>query len=161
MSYLVRAIFGKRALGQLTSGDYVDWAGEMLTQGHDSHSLRILAGLDAFTSTFEAEDYFLRSVRELGLTVPDRDAAVLGYACGIAQRIIDGELTGRQAVRELYKLCLATQYRRDLMVWLYLDDALDSLLAGEYPYTYKSATLENFEEIVRREAESFIAGVGG
>jgi hypothetical protein len=42
------------------------------------------------------------------------------------------------------------------MIWLELDDALDNLLAGEYPYTYESATLENFDEVAKHEAESFI-----
>ena len=60
MDYLLTAIFGKRALGQLSSDHYADWAGEMLTQGYDCRSLRILAGLDKFASCFEAEDYFLR-----------------------------------------------------------------------------------------------------
>ena len=75
MDYVIAAIFGRRALGQLSSEDYTDWAGEMLVLGYDCPSLRILAGLDKFVSTFEAEDYFLRSVRELDLKLPDPDIA--------------------------------------------------------------------------------------
>ena len=71
MDYILTAIFGKRALGQLFSADYINWAGEMLVQGYDSHSLRILAALDRFSSVFEAEDYFLRSLKELDLSAPD------------------------------------------------------------------------------------------
>jgi hypothetical protein len=101
MDYLLAAMFGKRALRQLSSGDYVEWAGDMLVQGYDSHSLRILAGLDKFASTFEAEGYFLRSLKELNLSLPDSGGAIRAYACEIARRMIEGKITGREGVRAL------------------------------------------------------------
>jgi hypothetical protein len=161
MHYLVTAIFGKKALHQLSTSDYVDWAGEMLVQGYDSYSLRILAGLDRFASPFEAEDYFLRSVKELGLSIPDSENAIRAYACVIAQQISEGEITSQEGVRALYKICIATEYERDFVVWLELDDALDNLLYGDYLYTYESATLDNFDEIAKREAVNFINTVCG
>jgi hypothetical protein len=154
-------IFGKRVLYQLPAGDYIDWAGEMLVQGRDSYSLRILAGLPPSTSTSEAEDYFLRSARELGLSVPDPEAAVRGYACEVARQIVEGHVAARDGVRELYRICLATEHDRDYRIWLRLDDALDSLLSGEYAHAYESATLEDFDEIATREAEKFIAEMCG
>ena len=161
MDYLVTAIFGEKALHYLSTSDYVDWAGEMLVQGYDSYSLRILAGLDRVASSFEAEDYFLRSVKEMGLNIPDSKIAIRAYACAIAQQIIDGKLSGQQGVRALYKICIATEYERDFMVWFELDDALDNLLYGEYPFTYETATLENFDEIAKHEAANFITAVCG
>ena len=159
MNYLITAIFGKKALQQLSSGDYVDWAGEMLVQGYDSRSLRILAGLDRFASTFEAEDYFVRAITELNLTLPDSDMAIRAYACAIARQIIEDEITAPEGVRALFKICIATDYASDFIIWLELDDALDSLISGNYPFTYASATLENFDEIAKREATNFIAAV--
>jgi SpoU rRNA methylase family enzyme len=91
------------------------------------------------------------------LSVPDSEAAVRAYACEIARQVVEGQLNGQEGVRALYQLCLATEYGRDYMIWLELDDALDSLLAGEYPYTYQSATLENFNQVAKQEAEKFIA----
>ena len=159
MNYLITAIFGKKALQQLSSGDYVDWAGEMLVQGYDSRSLRILAGLDRFVSTFEAEDYFVRAITELNLTLPDSDTAIRAYACAIARQIIEDEITARDGVRALFKICIATEYAGDFIIWLELDEALESLMAGHYPFTYQSATQDNFDEIVKREAANFIAAV--
>ncbi len=57
----------------------------------------------------------------------------------------------------MYQIWLDTDYDCEYAIWLQLDDALDSLYAGEFPYTYPSATLENFGEIVRQEADRFIA----
>ena len=161
MDFSTTAIFGKRALYQLPASDYVDWAVEMLTEGYDSYSLRILAGLERTGSAFEAEDYFLRSARELGLSIPDSRMAVRAYACEIAQEVIAGHLTGQEGVRALYRICLATEYDRDYLIWLKLDDALDNLLAGEHPYPYESATLENFDQVAKQEAEKFIVEMSG
>lgn len=146
-------------MGQLSARDYAEWAGEMLMQGFDSRSLRITAGLDSFVSAFEAENYFFRSVQELGLAVPEPESAIRAYACGIAQEIIEGHITGQEGVRMLYAICVATEYNRDFIVWYELDDARTSLLFGDYPFTYESATLENFDEIAKQEAVNFIATV--
>ncbi|MCA1617990.1 MAG: hypothetical protein LC795_01460 [Acidobacteria bacterium] len=161
MALSTRALFGKRALYQLPASDYVDWAVEMLAQGSDSYSLRILAGLGPSTSSFEAEGYFLRSARELGLRIPDSAGAVRAYACEIARELVEGRLDAREAVRALYRICLGTEYEREYIIWLRLDDALDSLLSGGYAYTYESATLENFEEVARQEAGKFVAEMCG
>ena len=161
MALSTKAIFGKRAVYQLPASDYVDWAGEMLVQGHDTYSLRILAGLGPLTNSYEVEDYFLRSAKELGLNIPDAETAIRAYACEIAQHIVEGQLAGQEGVRALYRICLATEYDRDYLIWLELDDALDSLLSGEYAYTYESATLDNFNEVAKQEAEKFIVEMCG
>src|SRR5215510_8817812 len=127
MTYLLTSIFGKRALGQLSSGHYVEWAGEMLVEGYDSPSLRILAGLDRFASSFEAEDYFLRSLNELNLTPPDSTTAIRAYACEIAQRVIDGRMSGKDGVRALFQISIATDYSREFITWIELYHALDTL----------------------------------
>jgi hypothetical protein len=131
----------------------------MLVRGYDSRSLRILAGLNRSGSTFEAEGYFDRSIAELNLTPPDPDAAIRAYACAIARQIIEEEITAPEGVRALFKICIATDYASDFIIWLELDDALDSLVSGNHPFTYQSATLENFDEIAKREATNFIAAV--
>ncbi|HTG94288.1 MAG TPA: hypothetical protein VL866_16960 [Pyrinomonadaceae bacterium] len=159
MDYLIAAIFGRRALGQLSSDDYKDWAGEMLLQSYDSRSLRILAGLDRFVNTIEAEDYFLRAINELNLRPPDRDAAIRAYACEIAQRVVDDIILAQDGVRWLFQICIATDYARDFVIWFELEDALDSLRHGQYPFTYESATLDNFDEIAKREAANFVASL--
>jgi hypothetical protein len=151
-----KAIFGKRAVQNIFAEDYIDWAGEMLVQGYDSPRLRILAGLDRQGSVFEVEEYFLHSINELTIIEPESKAAVRAYACEIAQQIINGQLTAQQGVRALYQVYRNTEYDSDYVIWLELDDALDSLLAGVFPYSYQSATVENFDTIVKQEAERFI-----
>jgi hypothetical protein len=148
-----------RAIGKISAEDYAVWAGEMLVQNHDSTSLRILAGLNRRDSIFEAQDYFLRAMKELNLEEPEPDAAVREYARETAKQIIDGQIEPQQGVRALYQICVATEYPEELMIWYELDDALDCLIASGYPYTYETATLENFDSIVKEEAKKFVANI--
>ena len=159
MAYSTKTIFGRRALNLASADDYVDWAIEMLVQGFNSFNLRILAGLNRGSSLFEVADYFLRSIKELNIVEPDRDRAIRGYASEIAQQIVDDQLPAHVAVNMLYRICIATDYDADLMRWYELDGALDSLKYGDYPYAFPEATLDNFDELVKREAASFILEV--
>lgn len=148
-------IFGRRAVALVTATDYVDWAEGMLLEGHDARHLRMLAGLDRGASVFEGEDLFLRAVRELGLAEPADP--LMAHACDLARRLASGELPARPTVRALFKLwVLSDCARRELSEWMALDDALDSLEAGVYPYALPGATPDNFDELARAEARAFL-----
>lgn len=144
-------------MSQISAEDYIDWAVEMLAQNYDFRDLRILAGLNRkTTSLFESEDYFLKCMKELNLSVPDSEKAIWAYAREAAQAIVGGEIAGKQGVRNMFQFCLATDYDPDFVIWLELDDALDNLLAGDHPYSYESASLENFDSVAKHEAEKFV-----
>lgn len=167
MYYSRTAIFGRRATSQASADDYIDWAVGMLEDGYDSRQLRILAGLQRkLVNRFEAEEHFLGCMRELNLPVPDSSEALLAYACAAAQEIVEGKIPVRLGVRNMYEFCRATDYEEDFVVWAELNDALDLLLEGEYPFPYgatalepvvfESVTLENFDNLAKLEAENFV-----
>lgn len=143
-------------MNRVMAKDYVEWATGMLTDGHDAPNLRMLAGLDEHGSVFEAEEHFSRALRELQIPEPDETGKLRAYACDLARQILAGTLAPEAGVKELYQICLATEYARPFMVWLYLDDALDSIRAGDHPWTYGTATAANYDDIVRTEAKKFI-----
>ena len=147
-------IFGRRAMRRVTAQDFVSWAVGMLELEQDSPSLRMLASMDAFASTFEAEDYFIRAVRELG--IPEPADGLRAYACDVAKRIVVGDIPPRQGVRELFQVWIAADGAAEYLIWLELDDALDNLEAGVDAYTYPSATAENFDAITCAEARAFL-----
>jgi len=149
------AFFFARATNRLFASEYAEWAISMLERDFDSPSLRILAGLDG-SNLFEADDYFRRVLRELHIPEPDFETSIRAYACELATRLVAGTLDAENGVRQLYRLCVAAHYAKDFMVWLHLDDALEDLHAGQYPWTYESLTTSNFEKTVRTEAGKFL-----
>lgn len=71
------ALLAMRAQKGVAVQDYVNWAVNALVDGFDSPSLSILAGLGYdITSQIEAPDYFLKTVKELALPIPDCELAI-------------------------------------------------------------------------------------
>jgi hypothetical protein len=160
MNTASKAIFGKRFLQHVFAEDYIDWAYEMLLQDYDSPSLRILAGLNRPSNFLEISPYFLDAIEELKIEIPEPKAAIRDYACDLAQQIVDGQFTSiRGVVGTLYKICRDLDYDPEYTVWADLDDLLDILYSGGIPYDYPSATLENMNEIIKKEAADFIARI--
>jgi hypothetical protein len=157
MNRSTKVLFGRQALGRTFSEDYIDWAYEMLEQDYDTPQLRILAGLDRRSSMFEVDEYFKKSLKELSIEPLEPKAAVRAYACDIAQQIIDGQFpASRQTMKALRQLWLDSEYDDDYDIWSDLDEACDYLSWGDFPYTYPTATLDNFDEILKKEAAQFI-----
>jgi hypothetical protein len=160
MNSSTNALLGKRAICHIFATDYIDWAEEMLIQGYDTPNLRILAGLDRKNSIFAVEQYFHTAIKELNIEEIEPNTAVRIYACEVAKQIINGEIkSSQQAIEALYQIYVGTDYDSDYMIWSELDDAFASIRAGEYPYTYPSATLENFAAILKQEATKFITSM--
>jgi len=65
---------------------------EALLDNYDSESLRILAGLDEKTAEDEVMFYFKRSLRELGILLPEVKEAIYILSKEVACKIISGEL---------------------------------------------------------------------
>jgi hypothetical protein len=151
------AIWGLRTMKECHSGDYIAWAVGLLESGFDSRHLRILAGLDGNASLFETEDYFARTNRELGLSVPSKEEAIRAYSVHIAEQIVDARLSPRDGVKRLFNLCTACDYPPYLSIWFALDDACDHLEYGSEPFTYPGLSEENLRETVIKEARKFIA----
>lgn len=154
---LTHSTFGKNALGFAAAVDYIDWAVEMLELGYDSRSLGMLASFERSTSSIsDVEQYFYRAINELNFVKPSQTVAVRNYACNVAQQIINGQIEPKAAVEELYKICVATRYGDDFVIWFELEEALGLLLISEQPWSYEGITLKNFDEIVKLEAKNFI-----
>jgi hypothetical protein len=150
MKYSSKAFFGKLAMADmLSANDYIDWAADMLGQGYDSPSLRILAGLvDSKGSTFEPEHYFQLCVKELSIILPEFKQALRAYALEISSDIIDGNIRPGDGVRVLSRIYMATDFDPDYEEWYILDEVLNNPLDG---------TLEQFDSIVIQGARRFIA----
>ncbi len=156
MSLTTITIFGLQVMDRVTSADYVEWAVGVLSEGHDSPNLRALAALDDESNAFEAEKYFRRALQELKIPEPDRMGKLNAFGRYVAEQILTNKVSPEAGQKMLYDLYLASGYQRKFRVWDYLDDALSDIKAGSYPLSYETATAENFNEVVKTEAQKFL-----
>ena len=115
------------------------------------------AGIESKSSVFEAEEYFQRTLKELGLVEPCKEAAYKAYSIHVAERIIERKVPARDGVKMLFRVCSESNYPKDMIVWFNLDDACDDVHYGNEPFTYPGLTKDNLEETVITEAKAFVA----
>jgi hypothetical protein len=139
-----------RHLGWLTYEDYVDWAAGCLESGLDSKNIRILASLRKPLYSSEVEDYFTRSLHDLGWHLPDRQDCLMEYTRGLACEIVAGTLAPLEACRKIYRVVVSLQYPKELMPWVYLDEGLA-------PDTYSELSGAAWDTAIIQEAQRFIS----
>ena len=150
------AIQAQHVLGRAQAGDYIDWAVDALVSGSDSPNLRILAGLDRFVSSFEAEEHFKKARKELGLPTPSRDRAIKNYALHLACCILDPDSPYETLVAKLSELCYTNDYPAYLMEWYALDDEIPDISTRHYPYGFDKLHQVDPRKVVTEIAKRFI-----
>ena len=142
-----RELLARRYADAATSEELIDWAVSLLEAGVSSKSVAVLAGLTSLY-TVEIEDYFGRSLRELGWSPPGRDESLLWYARHTARKILDGAVGAREGCAIIYRLVGTFDHPAALSRWSCLQLGHDP----DPPCDELSG--EAFDAAVRREAES-------
>ena len=149
MNAATNNLFAGRFLGNISSEDYVHWAIDCLENGLDSKNIRILASLGKPLYSYEAEDYFKRSLRDLGWNQPDPAECLTEYVGALAEQIVKGTVTPAEGCANIYRVCVELKYPRALMVWVYLDEGLD-------PENYGDLSGAALDSSIIREARRFM-----
>ena len=147
----------RRSLQKRLGREIADWATEQLVQGCDSPHLRQLAGVSGTEDQAELEELFDRTSRELGLVTPSPDAAISLYAQGLARDYLANTVTQEKLLDELFQLCIDTDYRRDLYPFYLLRFAREDLQDSKVSFYRLDVTRENFDEVLRREVDTFLS----
>jgi len=146
--------------GKMCEQDYVDWAVLALMDGFDTPSLVILAGLDLSPSNpGERNEYFRRSIQELGIDVLDSEDNILVKFSGLlCKGLLWGEIDPKDALSMLASYNNRTFYFEPLFnVWYSVDDEIDLINDG-YLSIYKNDVNEtNQNEYIKKVAEQYIA----
>jgi hypothetical protein len=146
-----------RRLGVAVDERFVEWAIDMLTQGHDSPGLRILAGETVPFCPSEMESLVDRTLRELELAVPPTvEDALVVIARGIAQRVIDGEVARDQALLQLRDYCVKFDMSSALFDFYSLYYAMDDLRTEGGTWYWPDADPGNIDRIIDERFRALI-----
>jgi len=150
----------KRISEGLVASDYTEWATQGLLLGFDGINIKILAGLEAESSIFEAEEYFKKALKEIKITLPENDnSLILDYAKIIAQKVIDNKIEPEKGLKQLSKLYSVSDYS---IVYLFdfsdLDEAIDMQIYGDQNYKYLCPELVKMDckDVIIEECKLFL-----
>lgn len=149
MNFETNKLFAERYLGTAIPEDYVDWAVACLEADLDTKNVRILASLRDATSSSEVEDYFYRSLKELGWTMPAERECLFEYARDLAQQIVSGDLSPLDGCRQIYRIVYALKFPGEMYSWVYLDEGL-------HPENLGDLEGAEWEDAIKNEAARFV-----
>src|SRR5688572_13405980 len=103
-------IVGQKLLSWFDSQILVDWAYELLQNGFDSESLRILAGLN-HSDTEEREKYFWKSIDELNITIDKNETELISfYVKHLTDEVLSGTIPPKYALERMSRVTVKTDY---------------------------------------------------
>jgi hypothetical protein len=146
-----KMLIARRGMHRALGADAAEWATEQLAQGCDTQHLRQLAGTTGAENTFEIEELFDRTARELGLVIPSPEDAIVDYARELARDYLDHRISREQLLYELCDLCISTDYKKELYPFYLLRWTHDDLKENTFSFYRRDATRENFESLLRTE----------
>ena len=143
----------QRSCGQ----ECVDWAIGMLERGVESRSLLLLAGLSPPLNHFEVCALRERALAEIEppeLSIAD---PVMAYVTEIVAVALWDAGALRLAFNRVTSLAIELGYPPELRPFYNLHFAAQDLLQGDVQWYWPDATRENIDQIMREEAEGFLA----
>ena len=151
-------VFGKRALGNISTTDYSLWAIACLVEGSDAMNLCELAASNESSglNAFELGSLFSDALKELHLEEPKREECLVNFSVLLASQLAEDTADYVIKISYLYGIYIALDYSKDYLVWSELDDAIKDIENNRHPYAFEEATKENIESIILREAKKFL-----
>lgn len=149
---------GKRALGSAYSKDYTEWAESLLYEDIKSENVAILAsmGLERDPDSEEVETYFLKSLKDLDLTLPDEKEGLKTYAKAICAQIVSGDLDTEEGVGILESFYSKSDYEAIYSIWDALSEDLWMVNDRDGCIFNTGLSAENKNEYIKGVAAQFI-----
>ncbi|SDU21599.1 hypothetical protein [Halopseudomonas salegens] len=149
---------GKRALGTAYSRDYTEWAESLLYEDVDSENVAILAsmGCERDPDSEEIEKYFLKSIRDLDLTLPSEKDGLRRYAKALCEQIVSGDLEPEKGVSILETFYSRSDYEAIYSIWDELSEDLWMVSDRDGCIFNTGLSTENKNEYIKGVAAQFI-----
>lgn len=123
---------------------YSNWACTQLENGYSSANLNILAAMTLHDNFFEVESFFLKALKDLNISIPNKSDAVRSYVILICNKIINKELSEKQGCWILAKIYQDLDYDPFYQRWYDLYESIEANF------------ITNFAEVVGAEANQFL-----
>jgi hypothetical protein len=144
-------------LHRLEADSVVNWAVDALVAGHDTGSLRILAGLEPPLDREEVAKLHQKTFIELGISPPPLEAQVRFHITSVLKRMLAGFVTRKETLSGLSHLCIARGHSRDLMDFYLLYHAICDLESGVFQYYWANADRSNIDQVVDEYAQNWLS----
>lgn len=156
------------SLGLISDKDLPEVALTGLEEGYESESLRVLAGRKTTDNSFLLNDYFTRTLKELGLTLKKRKDAFTDIIAFYARKIVDNKTDTYFEFEKINTIVNKTEFDWDdiglmrcyaeyISIWEEKTGGLDFHTAEGIT---KEKYIEKTEETIRKHLEEWLTANG-
>lgn len=149
-------VYARHMVGWATSESLIDGAVRLLERGADTNELRLMAGCWKNDHPEDLRAGFRAVLESLGvLNLEHLDwSCVVGHA--VCTNLLIGTIKPWAAVGKMYALWIECNFNERFERWMRLSESHDLVLSGYPPLEpFPHFTLENAEQIIRKEAKRF------
>lgn len=141
-------------MGLANYDDTIRWAISMLEAGMETDSLMILASfaLEKLPNPSEVDDYFQRSLKDLGWMTPSPEECLRQYARDLCEDILSDVIESTEVLFELHRISQTLDYPSDMLAWNFLVDDLE-------PTTLRELDSTELNNAIEREARMFLGSM--
>ena len=155
----LKLIQSHKALSDFDYALAVDWAIDLIQQGHETDNVLMLASFSPPYDPLEITPYVTAVLHELALEELDYEKALIAKTHAHLLEILDGQSV-KKHLHSLYKLCIQNEFEPNLDCFYYLHHAWEELEEMGFNYYYKGVDLGNIEEVLKQEARKWLDDYG-
>jgi len=97
-------VLAQEELSSRNSDVKINWALQLIEQGVETSNLLILASLPTPANEFETDDYFNRTLVDLGVKRPSVSSVIESYVKYLVEQILSEDLLPEVGISRLYSL---------------------------------------------------------
>jgi len=137
-----------------SGSDYLNWSFSLLEDDVESESLFKLSSMNKADSLFIFEDFFYKSLEEMELKIPTVEETIGALVILICQAIVNQKSDPFKIVSDIFREVVELHYPDDLIVWLELSNAIDTII---YDNEDEKSNEDELKKRIIDEAKKYLA----
>jgi hypothetical protein len=141
-------ILAFKTLNRDVTESWIEWAIQMILNGHETEHLLILAGANKPYNQFYLQELTSKVFRELSLDFSSGEKVLRNYSAYLVGEALGGIRGYKDVLNELKDICIERDYEKFLFDFYSLYFALDDLEYSENQWYWPDATRKNINAII-------------
>lgn len=149
-------LLGMMVFDELDSKQFVNWAVNSISNGYESESLLILAGLDV-SDTEERKEYFRSSLKELNIELKEEKFEILeDLAKHVSKSVLDNQLSSKSGLIKMLFICGESKYDNSFVDFYNINEDINLISDGFSTQYINDLNESNKDEKIKREFAKYL-----
>jgi hypothetical protein len=141
-------ILAFKSLNRDVDDSWIEWAIQMVLNGHETEHLLILAGASKPYNQFYLQELTLKVFHELAVDFSSQEVVLRNYSAYLVSEALEGTRSYREVLLKLKDICIELDYEKLLFDFYLLFYALEDLEYSDNQGYWPNATRKNIQSLI-------------